>query len=261
MYCGIETARDSLIACVRGGDREIVRIFGTMTADLASLRAWLRENEVVCAAVSSAAGVWRPIHRAISGVCRVVLVRPERATPDWTLLPRGRKAVEMARRLERGELSAAPPPADSEREIHDLRRYRGVVVVERKRVALRLHKVLQDAGIRLGHVVKSILAPSGRAMLDALASGAGDPEQIADLARGNMRRKLPVLREALAGEFGEHHAFLIRELLARIDLLDGSRKRIEGRLASLGSAVPSARRQQSHPPSAVPDQPEMAAGL
>ena len=38
-------------------------------------------------------------------------------------------------------------------------------------------------------------------MLDALVSGTTDPEVLADLARGQLRKKLPALREALEGRF------------------------------------------------------------
>jgi len=54
-------------------------------------------------------------------------------------------------------------------------------------------------------------------MLEALIDGQRDPEQLADLAKGPMRRKIPVLREALAGHFATHHAFLARVMLDRID--------------------------------------------
>lgn len=34
-------------------------------------------------------------------------------------------------------------------------------------------------------------------MLDALVAGTSDPEILADLARGKLRKKLPALKEAL----------------------------------------------------------------
>jgi hypothetical protein len=73
----------------------------------------------------------------------------------------------------------------------------------------RLHKVLQDAGSKLASVATSILGGSGRAMMEALVGGTTAPEALADLARGKLRAKLPALREALAGSFRPHHAFLV----------------------------------------------------
>jgi len=57
-------------------------------------------------------------------------------------------------------------------------------------------------------------------MLQALIHGTHDPEVLADLAKGQLRTKLPALREALQGRFGTHHTLLLGEMLARIDQID-----------------------------------------
>jgi transposase len=80
--------------------------------------------------------------------------------------------------------------------------------------------VLPDAGIKLASVATNILGVSGRAMLEALVGGTTAPEVLADLARGQLRAKLPALRQALAGRFRPHHAFLVTQGLAHLDYLD-----------------------------------------
>jgi len=62
-----------------------------------------------------------------------------------------------------------------------------------------LHKAIEDTGIKLGCVATDIMGKSGRAMLDALVAGTKDPAVLAALARGQLRKKLPALREALDG--------------------------------------------------------------
>jgi transposase len=81
-----------------------------------------------------------------------------------------------------------------------------------------LHKILEDTGIKLDCVASDILGASGRAMLDALVSGTTDPEVLADLAKGKMRKKIPALREALIGRFDTEHALIVSQILAHIDL-------------------------------------------
>ena len=61
---------------------------------------------------------------------------------------------------------------------------------------------------------------SARRMLDALISGTHDPEVLAELAKGSLRKKIPALREALQGRFTDHHALLVGQMLAQIDFLD-----------------------------------------
>ena len=132
------------------------------------------------------------------------------------------------------------PPAPI-RELRDLTRYRKSLTEERSRAANRLHKVLQDAGIKLSSVATDALGVSGRSMLMALAAGTTDPASLADLARGKLRKKLPELRQALAGRFGPHHRFMVSRRLADIDYLEEASaelsKRIEELLAPFAATV------------------------
>lgn len=70
-------------------------------------------------------------------------------------------------------------------------------------------------------------------MLDALVAGTHDPELLAELARGTLRRKLPALREALEGRFTAHHAVLVSQMLAQIDFLDETVATLSQRLEEL----------------------------
>jgi transposase len=128
--------------------------------------------------------------------------------------------VWMAQVLEHGLVRGSFVPPPPIRELRDLTRYRKALLQERTREANRLHKVLQDAGIKLASVASDILGTSGRAMLTALVDGTTDPTVLADLARGRLRAKLPALRQALMGHFRPHHAFLVSQLLAHLDYLD-----------------------------------------
>ena len=86
--------------------------------------------------------------------------------------------------------SSAPKP---QRRLRALTRYRKTQIAERQREANRLHKALEDTGIKLDCVATDILGVSGRAMLDALVAGTTDPEVLAELAKGKLRVKLPAL--------------------------------------------------------------------
>jgi transposase len=128
--------------------------------------------------------------------------------------------IWIAQLLEHGLLRGSFVPPAAIRELRDLTRHRKVLIQERQRAANRLHKLLQDAGIKLASVATDILGVSGRAMLEALVEGTTDPEVLADLARGKLRKKLAALRQVLAGRFRPHHAFLASQLLAHVDYLD-----------------------------------------
>jgi len=86
----------------------------------------------------------------------------------------------------------------------------------------RIHKTLEDAGIKLDSVATDVLGASGRAMLEALVAGEHDPQALAELAKGRLRAKLLQLRQALRGRFRGHHALLIRLAVAHLEQLEAS---------------------------------------
>jgi hypothetical protein len=138
-----------------------------------------------------------------------------------------------AQLLEHGLVRPSFIPPRPTREQRDLTRYRKAVVEERGREVQRLHKVLEDAGVKLSSVASSVLTMSGRAMIDALMAGQRDPAALAELAKGKMRAKIARLEGALAGRFNEHHALLCRAMLARIDQADATIAELTGRIEAL----------------------------
>ena len=127
---------------------------------------------------------------------------------------------------------------------------------EHTREASRLEKELEDAGIKLSSVATDILGVSGRAMLEALIAGERDPQTLAQMAKGRMRTKVNALSQALVGRFAEHHAFLCRMHLDRLDALDEDIAKLSTRieqalapfrdtLARLDTIPGSARRRRS----------------
>src|SRR2546421_4991456 len=129
-------------------------------------------------------------------------------------------AAWLCQLMEAGLLRGSFVPPKPQRALRTLTRYRKTQIQERQREANRLHKALEDTGIKLDCVATDILGASGRAMLAALCEGTTDPKVLAELAKGRLRQKIPALREALAGRFDRHHAVWIGAILNHIDFLD-----------------------------------------
>jgi transposase len=194
--------------------------FGTVTVELLALRDWLLAHRVTLVGMESTGVYWKPVFYVLENAveCWLLNARHLRNVP-------GRKtdvsdAAWIASLVEHGLVRPSFVPPAPIRELRNLTRYRRAQLEERTRDAQRLDKVLQDAGIKLSSVASDILGVSGRAMLAALVSGDRDPEALADLARGRLRKKLPQLQQALTGRFGPHHAVLIGHILAKLDYLD-----------------------------------------
>jgi transposase len=104
--------------------------------------------------------------------------------------------------LHHGLLRGSYIPDRPQRELRELVRYRRNLIRQRAQVVNRIQQVLEGANIKLSSVASDVVGVSGRAMLEALVQGTEDPEQLADLARGTLRKKRPALAEALRGLMG-----------------------------------------------------------
>jgi len=223
--CGLDVHKKSIAACVRipderGQRRQQVRTFGTVAAELLALRDWLEAHGVTHVAMESTGVYWKPIFYVLEEAFTCVLVNPV----HMAQVP-GRKTdvqdcVWIAQLLEHGLLRGSFVPPTPIRELRDLTRYRKTITQERSRAINRLHKTLEDADIKLASVATDVLGVSGRAMLETLVRGNTDPDVLADLARGALRKKLPALRQALNGRFRPHHAFLVGQILAHVDYVE-----------------------------------------
>lgn len=131
-------------------------------------------------------------------------------------------AAWLAELLEHGLLRGSFIPPDQVRKMRDVTRYRKKLIQTHTAECQRIQQNLEDAGIKLDSVASDVLGVSGRLMLRALLGGERDPEVLAELAKGMLRKKIPDLQRALRGRFGEHHAMLIGIILDHIEHLEAS---------------------------------------
>jgi len=231
----LDVHKEQVTACVRvpardGSREQHVAEFPTTVAGLLTLFDWLEAFGVTQVVMEATGVFWRPVWAILEDGFECVLVNARHVKQ----VP-GRKtdvsdAAWLCQLAEAGLLRASFVPPKPIRALRNLTRYRKTQIQERAREANRLHKALEDTGIKLDCVASDILGKSGRAMLDALVNGTRDPEVLAELARGRMRAKIPALKEALEGRFDHLHAVWIGAILEHIDFLDGQ-------IASLTEAI------------------------
>ncbi|HEY1246073.1 MAG TPA: IS110 family transposase [Solirubrobacteraceae bacterium] len=221
----LDVHKAQVTACVRvpgdGGRREQhLAEFSTTVQGLIALRDWLAAHRVTHVAMEATGVYWQPVWHILEDDFQLTLcnARHVKNVP-------GRKtdvsdAQWLCQLMEAGLLRGSFVPPKPQRRLRTLTRYRKTQIAERQREANRLHKALEDTGIKLDCVASDILGKSGRAMLDALVAGTTDPVVLADLAQGKLRAKIPALQEALHGRFEAHHALVIGAILAHLDFLD-----------------------------------------
>jgi transposase len=144
-------------------------------------------------------------------------------------------AAWLAELLEHGLLRGSFVPPQEIRELRDLTRYRKRLIQDHTREAQRAQKTLESGGIKLGSVASDVLGVSGRAMLRALLDGERDPEVLAGLAKGVLRKKIPELR------FNDHHALLIGLALDHIEHLEAAIAALDGEVDRVMAPFAAAR--------------------
>jgi transposase len=243
----LDVGKAEVVCCVRlpgpkGRRMQEVRTVTTMTAALLALGDWLAACGVTRVVMEATADYWRPPFYLLEDRFETWLVNAH----DVKHLPGRPKtdrldAVWLCKVAERQMLrpSFVPPPVI--RQLRDLTRYRVDLVETRTAEKQRVEKLLEDALIKLSVVVSDLFGVSGRAIMTALIAGERDPAVLAGHARGRLRAKNGALTEALTGHFTAHHAFLLGQMLKRIDAITADiatvQERIDAQIAPFAQAV------------------------
>ena len=208
---GLDVHKKTVSACIslcEGEDkRQQTRVFRTFTRDLLALADWLKQHGVTHVAMEATGVYWRPVWAVLEGhVEQHIKAVPGRKTDakdcEW-----------IADLLQHGLLKGSFVPPTPIQDLRDLTRYRAELRQSQNRVANRIQKFLEQASLKLSSVASDALGVSGRQMLEAIIAGQSDPEQLAQLARGRLKNKIPQLEQALEGRVREHHRFLLDQYL------------------------------------------------
>ena len=182
---GLDVHKKTVAVCVRvpgaNGDRaQHVRTLGTATAELLTLRDWLAAPGVTHVAMESTGVYWRPVFYVLEEGFACILANAAQIAQVPGRKTDIKDCAWIAQLLEHGLIRASFVPPAPIRELRDLTRYRKVLIEERTRHANRLHKVLEDAGIKLA----SECQPPARRLrsLDARRSRGGH-DRSGDLGR------------------------------------------------------------------------------
>jgi transposase len=227
--CGLDVHRDEVTACVAIAEdgrkpRREIRRFRTFTADLIELGRWLKECGVTHVGMESTGVFWKPVYVVLEEVGGFTLIVGN--AQHMKNVP-GRKTDQkdaewIAKLVQHGLVRPSYVPAPELRDLRDLVRYRRSLVNARSAERNRLQKVLQTANVKLASVASDVFGKSGMKMLRAMADGETDPGVLASLAEGLLRKKIGELRVALDGRLREHHRFMLRQQLKRLEDADAA---------------------------------------
>lgn len=231
--CGLDVHKKLIAACVLteaadGNATAEKRLFGTMSCDLHSLAEWLCERRVTAVAMEATGVYWMPVWNVLEPYgFELLLINPEHykaVRGKKTDLKDGQRIAEL---LQDGRLKGSYVPPVAVRVLRDLTRYRTKLVQHQSAIANRIQKLLEQGNIKLASVASNALGVSAMAMLRALARGETDTARMADMAKLQLRKKIPQLQLALDGCLLPHHRLLLTEMIEDLDHLAAKIARIE----------------------------------
>lgn len=233
--CGLDVGEATVTACLLVGrseekPRKTLRTLGTVTRELIALRDWLVSVGCTHVAMEATGVYWIPIFAVLEGYFDITIANAQhiKAVP-------GRKtdvkdAEWIADLLRHGLLKKSFVPPEEIRELRDLVRYRRKLIEGRTAERNRLLKFLEGANVKLASIVSDVFGASGMLMLRALITGEATPEEMAQMAKGRMRRKLRELELALEGRVQEHHRFLLGLQIRRLEQMEADIGLLEARV-------------------------------
>jgi len=233
--CGLDVHQATVVACLlsvldSGKVKKQIRTFGTTTRELLSLRDWLLAEGCRRVAMESTGVYWKPVYTILEGPLDLTVANAQQIKNVPGRKTDVKDAEWIADLLLHGLLKPSFVPPPPIRELRDLTRYRRKLADSQSAECNRLLKVLETANIKLASVASDAFGVSGMEMLDALAEGTATPAEMAELARGRLRGKIPQLEPALDGRMEEYHRYLLKLQLRRLRGLDQDLAELDARI-------------------------------
>lgn len=210
-----------MIGPLAGEPRVEKRGFGTIRAELVKLREWLQKEAITHVVMESAGSYWKPVYNELEDSVRVYV-----ANPIEVKVRKGHKTDDkdgwwLAHLLRHAMIQPSFIPSRAQRELRDLTRYRKKLLGNGTAEKNRVQKILEDANVKLGDVLRDLFGVSGQLMLDALLKGEETPQQIAQHAQRRAKSKISEIIASLEGhQMSDHHRRMIRFHLDHMKVLE-----------------------------------------
>ncbi len=225
--CGLDVHKQKVVACTITPSGKEMRTFSTMTQDLLQMKDWLQGVGITHLAMESTGVYWKPIYNLLEGQFELLVANAQHVKNVPGKKTDMKDAEWIADLLRHGLLRGSFVPNRNQRELRELLRLRKSLGYQRSQAVNRIQKTLEGGNIKLGNVASDVMGASGRAMLEAMVTGETDPEKLASLAQGKLKKKRSSLEQALNGLVEEHQQIMLDSLLRQIDFLDAEISRLD----------------------------------
>ena len=216
---GLDIGAAEIAACVADAQgQQIVRIFGTYTADLYALAAWLGQHHAKSIAMESTGVYWIPIFETLEAcgfACHLI------SSADIHRHP-GRKSdvldCQWIQTLHAyGLLNDSFRPDADLIPLRTLLRHRAQLIEHRAPHILHMQKALTQMNIQLKQALSDLTGETGQRILRTIVAGERDPHKLAALRNYRCKKDEAEIAQALTGTWREEHLFVLKQSLAMYD--------------------------------------------
>ena len=216
---GVDIGAHEIMACVPDGDdQQLVRAFGTYTADLESLADWFIDRGIQTVAMESTGVYWIPLFetleaRGIQGC--LISAQSIKHVP-------GRKSdvldCQWIQTLHSyGLLKASFRPDADLVALRTLLRHRAQLIEHRAPHVLHMQQALLQMNIQLSQALSDVTGTTGQQIIRAIVAGERDPQHLATLRNYRCKKDAHEIARALTGTWREEHLFVLTQALALFD--------------------------------------------
>ena len=209
--CGIDIHKMVLVATIRGiGIIEETRSFNGFTESIEKLRDWLKENQITHVAMESTGVYWKPVYNILEADFEILLVnaRHIKNVPGQKTDKKDSKWITKL--LLSGLLKGSFIPPKPIRELRDLTRYKRKIIEQISSEKNRIHKLLEDANIKLSSVVSNLSGATATKIINAMIGGEENIEELLKYRHGKMQSSIEDLASSLKGNLTDHHRFMLQ---------------------------------------------------
>ncbi len=212
---GIDVHQKTVVACVLYGSldkrpKKEIKTFSTTTRDLLSLNDWLASFQVTDVVMESTGVYWKPIWNILESDFHLVLANAKHVKNVPGRKTDVKDAEWLAKLLRSGLIESNFVPPEDIRDLRDLTRYRKKLIHTRTSERNRIHKVLQDANIKLTSYLEDIFGVTGRRILEALINGQKiNLQDLKQMVDPRVKASIKNIAESLNGNVRRHHRDLL----------------------------------------------------
>lgn len=223
--------------------------FGTTTAELHKLLAWLKERGVESAAMESTSVYWIPVADLLeaNGV-EVVLVD----TREVRMVPGRKSDVKDCQWLQRlhscGLLRGGFRPPENVAAVRTVLRERESLTGMRVQCLQQMQKSLDQMNVRVHHAVSDIDGKTGMAIIGAIVGGQRDPAELAKLRDRRCEKSEAEIAAHLTGVWREEHLFNLGQAYRTLLFIDERLAEYDAKAAAMLRALAEASGKPQPPP-------------